>query len=242
MSATDLVMPPVNCRSCMLGRFTIYGTTVAETPDLVSTKRHEVKTVPAGRTFLHEGETQSSVSTLYSGWAFSYATLRDGRRQIFEFYIPGDILVLDTLAAGNVSLPFSVRSLTAVTLCAFEAKEAYALTRLNPDQQKNTEKTMRRHLAAIYRRMADLGRRSAVGRLAQLIMELEQRLLLRGLSRDGTFLFPPRQEHLADALGLTKVYVNRTLDRMRKEKILEIDRHIMTVLDRKRLSEIADEE
>lgn len=242
MPNPEIPMPPMNCRDCALGRFTIYGTIATNTPDVVGSGRHEVRTIPAGRTFLREGEAQPTLSTLYAGWAFAYATMRDGRRQIFSFYLPGDTLVLDTLAIGAVPLPFSVRSLTAVSLCTFATKDALALMRMTPEQQKNAEKVVRRHLAAVYRRMADLGRRSAAGRLAQLIKELEERLLLRGLSQDGTFAFPPRQEHLADALGLTKVYVNRTLDRLRREGVIALDRHVMTVCDRNRLSEIAAEE
>ena len=59
---------------------------------------------------------------------------------------------------------------------------------------------------------------------------------------DGAFDFPLRQEHLADALGLTTVYVNRTLDRLRRENIIAFGHRRMQILDPGRLAEIAEEE
>ena len=107
---TDGIRPPVSCRTCRLGRLTIYGATIATTPDVVNTCRREVCSWPAGRTIVRQGETPSFVYTLYSGWAFGFVVLADGRRQILSFFIPGDILVPDTMMAPGVGLPFAVKS------------------------------------------------------------------------------------------------------------------------------------
>lgn len=87
-AAVDFGTPPMNCRHCGLGPYTIYAPTVGATPDAVSTRRREVRTIPAGRTILREGAAPSFLATLYAGWAFSSVTLRDGRRQIFSFLSP----------------------------------------------------------------------------------------------------------------------------------------------------------
>jgi CRP-like cAMP-binding protein len=90
--------------------------------------------------------------------------------------------------------------------------------------------------------MMDLGRRSAIGRVSQLLVEIERRLGERGGVQGNQFYFPVRQEHLADALGLTAVYVNRTLDRLRKDGIIEFERDRMQIMDHVTLRKIADEE
>ncbi len=57
---------------------------------------------------------------------------------------------------------------------------------------------------------------------------------------DGhSFTFYPRQQHIADALGLTKVHVSRTLQALRQEGLLEIGRDGATILDIKGLRELA---
>lgn len=233
---------PVSCSNCALGRFTIYGATAQGDPNAVNTRRREVLNFPAGRIFLREGKVQKQVYTLYSGWAFRYVTLSDGRRQIFQLHLPGDMLAQESLLMPGIQLPFSVRSLTPVTLCAFDVAEAVGLIHHSQEQEDRSRAEMRRFFAGLHRRLADIGRRSALGRLAQLLIETEQRLLLRGLSQNSTFLFPVSQEHIADMLGLTTVYVNRTLDRLRKQKIITFDRKIMRILDSGRLYEIAEEE
>jgi Crp-like helix-turn-helix protein len=103
-------------------------------------------------------------------------------------------------------------------------------------------KAMRRHCAAMNRRLVDIGRRSAIGRVAQLILEIEDRLGERDQVRDGAFHFPMRQEHMADALGLTTVYVNRTLDRLRKEGVIDFKRDRMKIINRALLLQTAEEE
>jgi CRP-like cAMP-binding protein len=92
------------------------------------------------------------------------------------------------------------------------------------------------------RRLVDIGRRSAIGRVAQLILEIEDRLGERDQVRDGAFHFPMRQEHMADALGLTTVYVNRTLDRLRKEGVIDFKRDRMKIINRALLLQTAEEE
>lgn len=244
VSLTDRLQTPapVSCSNCELSRFTLYGTTAQSDPSIVNTRRREVLNFPAGRIFLREGSAPRQVYTLYSGWAFRYVTLSDGRRQIFQLHLPGDTLVLESLLMPGVQLPFSVRSLTPVTLCAFEVPDAVDIIHHSPEQEDRSRAETRRFFAALHRRLADIGRRSALGRIAQLLIETEQRLLLRGLSQNSTFLFPVSQEHIADMLGLTTVYVNRTLDRLRKQKVITFDRKIMRILDSGRLYEIAEEE
>lgn len=235
------LQPPVSCRLCRLGQFAIYGTTIGTNPDAVSTRRREVKTYPAGRTFLREGEVQTQVFTLYSGWAFRFLTLPKGR-QILHFHIPGDFITLESLAFSGMALPFGLRSLTPITVCAFAIDEADALLSASQPQKVQTVVVAQRFFADANRRMADLGRRSAAARLAQLLIGLESRLRRRQLAKDGSFAFPPRQEHLADALGLTTVYVNRTLDRFRKDGLIAFDRQRMTIREPSALHAIAEEE
>ena len=52
-----------------------------------------------------------------AGWAFRYKTLEDGRRQILNFLLPGDLLGLQGELLAT--LPHGVEALTEVNLCAF---------------------------------------------------------------------------------------------------------------------------
>ncbi|MGB8603122.1 MAG: Crp/Fnr family transcriptional regulator [Rhizomicrobium sp.] len=234
--------PPVNCRNCALGRNTLYGYVATHTPDVLNACRREVRNLPAGRSFTRDGEIQSRVWTLYAGWAYRYSTLSDGRRHIHYFHLPGDILVMESLLLPGIRLPFAVRSLTAVTLCAFDTAEAAAMVRSSPGQQNQAALGWQQQMADLHRHLSDIGRRSAMGRISQLLLEIERRLSARQLADGGRFAFPVNQEQIADALGLTTVYVNRTLDKLRQMEVIAFDRRHMHILQPGRLAEIAEEE
>ena len=76
-----------------------------------------------------------------------------------------------------------------------------------------------------------LGRRTATERIAQLIVNLTDRLAKRGLVQKHRTAFPLRQHHIADATGLTPVHVSNVVSKMRRDGLIDIsDRHL-TVLD-----------
>lgn len=68
-----------------------------------------------------------------------------------------------------------------------------------------------------------------------MILELYQRLRRRGLINGMSFHLPLTQEQIADHLGLTLVYVNRTLRRLREERLLLFERQVVIILDYERL-------
>jgi CRP-like cAMP-binding protein len=62
---------------------------------------------------------------------------------------------------------------------------------------------------------------SAYERIQDWLSEIHERLLLAGRAGPESFPMPLTQEMLADALGLTSVHVNRTLQAMRRDGVLE---------------------
>ena len=239
----DGELPPKSCEDCHLGPLTIYGPTAKTSPELVCAQRREIQHFAPGRTLVREGETSESVHVLYSGWAFCYKQLPDGRRQILSFLLPGDTMVLESLCFPHLSLPFSIMTLTAITCCTFAGDDLAALMRVSPEQKDEFARTRRRYAASVHERLFDLGRRTARGRLAQLLLELQERLSRRNMvDANGGFAFPARQEHLADALGLTTVYVNRTLALLRREGIVVTENKRVTIHDLAALRRTAIEE
>jgi len=234
--------PPLSCADCLRGQYALYGPTKKASPQEIYVRRRGILNFSAQKTFLREGDILTKMFTLYSGWAFCFKLLADGRRQILSFLLPGDAIIIEGLCFPDEPLPYSIKSLTDIFVCAFNLNEMIELTSSTEAQSKSVAKAMRRHVVALNRRLVDIGRRSAIGRVAQLILEIEGRLGERGHVHDGAFHFPVRQEHLADALGLTTVYVNRTLDRLRKEGVIDFERDRMKIINRALLLQTAEEE
>jgi CRP-like cAMP-binding protein len=86
-----------------------------------------------------------------------------------------------------------------------------------------------------------LGRQTAYERMAHLLLELHARLTEIGEARGDSFNLPVKQEVLADALGLSLVHVNRTLQQMRRDRLVDMRGAQMTFLDRGALEAAADQ-
>ena len=94
--------------------------------------------------------------------------------------------------------------------------------------------------AAIQREwLLSLGQRKADERMAHLLAELYVRLQSVGLTEAGSCEFPLVQSDIAAATGLSAVHVNRTLQQLRREGLIELSNKRLTILNLDRLREIA---
>jgi CRP-like cAMP-binding protein len=95
--------------------------------------------------------------------------------------------------------------------------------------------------AAVHRELTlSMGRRSAISRMAHLFCELLIRLEVVGLTNGNSYEFPLTQAELAEALGLTAVHVNRTLQEMRRSGLIELENRWVNILDLGGLKGVAE--
>jgi CRP-like cAMP-binding protein len=80
-----------------------------------------------------------------------------------------------------------------------------------------------------------LGQRTASERMAHLLCEIFLRLRLAGLTRENSCDFPLTQSDQADATGLSKVHVNRTLQELRSAELIVLRGKSLTVPSLERL-------
>jgi hypothetical protein len=72
-----------------------------------------------------------------------------------------------------------------------------------------------------------------------MVLDFHARLRCRRLITGATYNLPLTQVQIGQYLGLTVVHVNRILQSLRAERILELEKHCLTVLDRDRLTSLA---
>jgi CRP-like cAMP-binding protein len=167
--------------------------------------------------------------TLASGWAYAYRLLKDGRRQIVEFLLPGDPINLP--AVCGVRDGPSVASLTDLVLLAHPKGE-------RPGREWSPATSAR--FDALTEHVVSLGRRNAYERTAVLLLQLWQRLQHAGEAEGPCFHLPLRQEHLADHLGLSVVHVSRTLSQLRRDGLASVSRGRVVLHDPEALAELAE--
>lgn len=207
-------------------------------PEAFAALARETILAPEGSILLRKDEIPAKVFMLHTGWAFRFVLLPDGRRQILGFLLPGDMISLRSLLSAPMS--FSVQALTRVALCSFPADE-FAHTLKSAEICDHLISKLMLHLTMADGRISDLGQRTALERVARLILILEGRLKRCGLIQGDVFEFPLRQIHIGDALGLTTVHVSRTFATLRELDIVTLQRKMISIVDRKKLLTIAGE-
>lgn len=174
-----------------------------------------------------EGDQPKDVHLILSGWACRYKQLEDGRRQVVSFFLPGDMCDLNVFILKEMD--HSIGTITAVTIADLsreffdEISAGYPriATALWWETLVN---------AAIQREWTmNLGQRTALERMAHLFCELFFRLRLAGLTDGTSCEFPLTQSDLADATGLSKVHVNRTLQELRSAGLITLKGKVLMV-------------
>ncbi len=192
--------------------------------------------VGAGTDLVREEERADSLFIIVAGWACRFTTTRDGGCQLPAVLVPGDVCNLDSLMFERPG--FGVRTLTEATIVTLPRERALALAAKHPGIARTFTWLALVENATLSQRALSLGRRSSRERLAHLLCELSVRLE----AEDGDqscFAFPLTQEQVADALGLTPVHVNRTMQQLRAEGLIESAERIMTLPSVARLRHVS---
>lgn len=83
--------------------------------------------------------------------------------------------------------------------------------------------------------IVDHGSRDSIERIAHFMCEMLIRYRIIGETTDDSFPFLLTQEELADALGMTAIHVNRMIQQLRAEGLINLRGKTLTVLDLKGL-------
>lgn len=161
-----------------------------------------------------------------------------GRRQIMSFHIAGEIPDLQSLHLRTMD-----HSLSTLTSCKLAFISHQALRGLFERHPRLAGVFWRVTLieAAIFREwVVNIGRRQAPARVAHLLCELFLRHRAVGLAKGQSFKLPITQTELADALGLSNVHVNRTLQELRAQGLIGERNHVLKILSWEGLTQLGE--
>lgn len=193
---------------------------------------------PAKWELVAEGDTPTTSCLLLSGFAARYSVLADGRRQITAIHVAGDFVDLHSFLLARMD-----HSVTLLTDCTV-AKVPHTYLRTLTEQQPHFTRMLWLLTiidAATYRRwLLAAGRLSSAGQIAHFFCEMFVRLQLVEQTDGFTFNLPISQGELSDAMGLSIVHVNRTLQTLRSRKIISWQGDEFRILDWNALKALAE--
>ena len=227
----------VPCEHCPLRAMPHFRAFTPEELRFVSGFKRGELVAETGATILAEGAHSAQLFALLSGWAFRFKTLEDGRRQILNYALPGDLIGLQGSVIG--AMEHSVEALSPVVLCVFQRDGLAELYKRQPGLSFDVTWIAAREERMLDEHLLSIGRRTATERAAYLVAFLHQRAAAVGLTENKPLLIPITQQHVADTLGLSIVHTNKTLRKLVERKLIRWHDRACEVLHVEGLMEIA---
>lgn len=186
------------------------------------------------QTIFNEGDDARYSYKVVEGGVRLCKVRPDGRRQIAEFLLPGDMFGLE---CG------SEHSLTAEALCDVVVmrcprNHVERLSEEQPGVRRQLMSLLRRELSAAQDHLVMLGRQTAKERVASFLLLLAQRT---DADNDDALDLPMGRQDIADYLGLTIETVCRALTDLKRERLIAIpNRHQVVIRDIALLEGVAE--
>ena len=171
--------------------------------------------VPAGRTFITEGDPAEHFFNVTAGTAKLFKLLPDGRRQITGFATIGTFLGL----AVSSSYAFSAEAVDDAQVCRFSRPRLRQLIDDFPAMERRLLEVASNELVAAQEQMLLLGRKTARERVASFLLARET---CASPVPAGHIQLPMARTDIADYLGLTVETISRTLTRLRAERLIDM--------------------
>jgi CRP-like cAMP-binding protein len=137
----------------------------------------------------------------------------DGRRQVTDFFLPGDLVGFDF----GERYAFSAEAILDTVLLKCARRQVELLASDRPEVQKDLLSLTLRRLAAAQHRIVDLGRKSATERVATFLLGLYEKNTSK-----SSFDISMSRSDIADYLGLTIETVSRAFTRLRQLRVIAL--------------------
>lgn len=179
-----------------------------------------------------EGAEAQYCYRVVSGCVRTVKLTEDGRRQVGEFHLPGDMFGLDDLE----TYALSAEAVTETVVRRYPRRMVEGLIESHNALSRQMRELAFARLRACHTRCLLLGRATASERIAAFLLEMEDRLGRRGRS----FLdLPMGRADIADHLGLTVETICRVLAAMKRDGTVVPARTGVELRDHTALAEIA---
>ena len=194
------------------------------------------KPLQRGDHLFRSGSPFESIFAVRSGTIKTYTQTESGDEQVTGFYFAGELLGLD--AVHNAKHPCSAIALETTSLCEFPFEMLEELSVKIPSLQHQLLRIMSKEIATDQAQLILMGQKSAEERLATYLVNISDRLRLRGFSPTEFYLSMSRKD-IGNYLGLTIETISRTFSRFQQEGVLNTRRKYVEIINLAHLKTLA---
>jgi len=219
---------PKSCKGCVVADTCVLHTlSLADSQNLAPAKTTFAH--PAGEIIVQQGSTVNELLVLRVGWAAKFMLFPDGRRQIIDILLPGDLCSCEELVKAQTQS--SIVALSNVQVCTFERDPFVAQAEILPGYLQVLGGACMSQFQRLRELLAALGQQSAEARIAAFVLSIHRRLTALKHTSSSEMPFYLRQQDLADVLGLTQVHISRMLKLLKDKNIIEVVGEKVKILD-----------
>jgi len=208
-----------------------------EESNAVNASCMEVREFGAHEDVISQGDRTGGVKLLLEGFACRYKVLEDGRRQIVAYFVPGDLCDLRVFILKRMD--HSIGAVVASKVATISPDNILRLTHNYPTLTRALWWSTLVEEAIAREWIVNVGQRNALERMAHLFCELLYRFRAVGLNQGNSCTLPLTQVELAETLGLSSVHVNRTLQELRRQKLITFEGGTLTIQELDALKEMS---
>lgn len=224
-------------KSCLVNKLSHYRDLTDHERELLKHIQRDECEFKRGDIVRRQGLDNGLLYVVKAGWFGISRLLPDGESQLVDVKLPGDVVGLEEV--GFSASRADIIALSDGVLCPFPANELSTIFSESIGLTELFFVVTAREQSLLLERIVNLAQRHAIERVAHFILEIEHRLLSIHIETSECFEFPLLQHQVADMLGMTPVHINRTIQDLRRDGLLEWKRDQMLILDNERLQSIA---
>ncbi len=226
----------VSCQQCGLNALCIPHSLSEEEMDELDSKLKRGRPLQRGQYVFEEGRQFGAIFAVRSGAVKSFSIDDNGDEQVIGFFLPGEILGLDAIEAGQYVS--TARALETTAICEIPYEQVENLSSKIPTLQSHMYRLLSREIREDQELQMLLGKKTAEERIGSFLINLSRRYELRRLS-PITFRLPMSRTDIGNYLGLAVETVSRVFTKLQNSGLLHVEGKEIEILDQTQLHEIA---
>ena len=225
----------VACQNCALARLCL--PVALDTKDLskLDDLIKQPRAIDRSEHLFRMNDPFESLYIVRSGCIKTYTPSPSGEEQVTGFYLPGELFGLSGINGGKQ--PAAAVALERTNICELPFTQVEEISKDIPALSQQIIKVMSDELMQGQELLGLLGKKSAEARIAAFLTNLARRCSQRNLSSTELTLSMSRSD-IGNYLGLAEETVSRTFTRFVADKVLDVQRRKVTILDPDQLQEL----
>ena len=220
----------VQCTHCSLKEICMPVGFQEEDFNQIGTVLKQNRRVKRGEFLFHAGETFTSLFAIRTGFFKTAISTQDGRDQVTGFFMSGELVGTDGICLGKYAC--DAVALEDSEVCELPFDQVDELNAKIPQLYLHFLRLMSREIVRNQTVMLLLGNMRAEERLAMFLLNLSDRLYVRGFAAND-FILRMSREEIGSYLGLKLETVSRTLSKFKQDGLIDVEhKHIRILLPR----------